>query len=101
MVRFAMLVPQKGVGELRRMLDEVRGEAKANKDEGPPQIGVAVHGGSAFFVHGALLLSVKLAEAQFPPYAKVIPQNQDKRVVIARTGLVEALRRQHPVILPL
>jgi DNA polymerase-3 subunit beta len=93
MVRFAMLVPQKGVGELRRMLDEVRSEAKGNKDEGPPQIGVAVHGGSAFFVHGALMLSVKLAEEQFPPYSKVIPQNQDKRVVIARTGLVEALRR--------
>lgn len=94
MVRFGMLVPQKGVGELRRMLDEVRAEAKtAGKDEGPAQIGVAVAGGNAFFVQGGLMLSVKLAEEQFPPYAKVIPQNQDKRVVVSRNGLVDALRR--------
>jgi DNA polymerase-3 subunit beta len=39
------------------------------------------------------MLSVKLAEEQFPPYGKVIPQNQDKRVVISRGGLVDALRR--------
>src|SRR5690606_29026100 len=38
-------------------------------------------------------LSVKLADEQFPPYAKVIPQNQDKRVVCSRAALVEALRR--------
>lgn len=93
MVRFAMLVPQKGIGELRRMLDDIKAEGKgASKDE-PLQIGVAVHGGSAFFAREGLMLSVKLAEEQFPPYAKVIPQNQDKRVVVSRAGLVEALRR--------
>lgn len=93
MVRFAMLVPQKGIGELRRMLDEVKAEGKGQSKDEPLQIGVAVSGGNAFFAREGLMLSVKLAEEQFPPYAKVIPQNQDKRVVVSRAGLVEALRR--------
>lgn len=93
MLRFAMLVPQKGIGELRRMLEEIRGEAKGQKDDGAPSIALGSVGGHAYFKKEGLLLSVKLAEEQFPPYAKVIPQQQDKRVVVSRAGLLDALRR--------
>lgn len=97
LLRFAMLVPQKGIGELRRMLEEIRAESKGQKEDGPAQISIGSVGGHAYFKKDGLLLSVKLAEDQFPPYAKVIPQQQDKRVVISRSSLLDALRRMSPV----
>jgi DNA polymerase-3 subunit beta len=40
-----------------------------------------------------VLLSVKLADEQFPPYSKVIPQQQSRRVVCSRQPLLDSLRR--------
>jgi DNA polymerase-3 subunit beta len=89
MLHFSMLVPNKGIGELRRVIDD----AKRDKGETPAQISVASHAGNAFFKREGVMLSVKLADEQFPPYAKVIPQGQDKRVAVSRAGMIEALRR--------
>ena len=90
LMSFAMLVPQKGIAELRRVVDD----AKASKvGTDPVLIGVAHVGGNAFFRRDGLQLSVKLADEQFPPYAKVIPQKSDRRVTIGRSGFIEALRR--------
>ena len=36
--------------------------------------------------------SVKLVDAQFPPYAQVIPQNSERKVRVPRAPLAEALR---------
>lgn len=83
---FKMLVPHKGVGELKRALEDAKGG-----DGG--EIEVASAAGHAFFRHGETLLSVKLADEQFPPYAKVIPQKQGKVVVTDRGGFIEALKR--------
>jgi DNA polymerase-3 subunit beta len=91
MLNFTMLVPNKGIGELKRLLDDLRSEQK--KAEGEAKVGIATTGGSAFFRGSDVLLSVKLADEQFPPYAKVIPQQQTRRVVIARPALVDSLRR--------
>lgn len=93
MLNFSMLVPGKGIAELKRVIEDARADKPKEGAEGPPQIQVGHAAGNAFFKRDGLLLSVKLAEEQFPPYAKVIPQNQDKRVVINRAQLVEALRR--------
>lgn len=93
MLAFSMLVPNKGIVELKRLIDDAKADAKANKDEGRPQIAVATSGGSAFFKREGIVLSVKLADEQFPPYSRVIPQQQEKRVVMARAALVEALKR--------
>lgn len=93
MLSFSMLVPNKGIAELKRLIEDARADAKSTKEEGPPQIAVATTGGSAFFKREGIVLSVKLADEQFPPYARVIPQQQEKRVVISRAGLVEALKR--------
>jgi len=92
MLNFAMLIPNKGVSELRRMVDEVRGDLKAGDSEAAT-VSVATVGGSAFFSHDEVLLSVKLADEQFPPYAKVIPSSQSRRIVVSRILLAEALRR--------
>jgi DNA polymerase-3 subunit beta len=91
MLHFSMLVPGKGIAELRRLVEGAKRDK--GKEEGSPQIGVASHAGNAFFKREGVILSVKLADEQFPPYAKVIPQGQDKRVVVSRAGMIEALRR--------
>ncbi len=93
MLSFSMLVPNKGIAELKRLIDDAKADAKANKEEGRPQISVATAGGSAFFKREGIVLSVKLADEQFPPYGRVIPQQQEKRVVMSRAGLIEALKR--------
>ena len=87
---FAMLIPNKGIAELRRMVEEVRTDSKT---EGEGSVGVAMAGGNAFFKHGDVVLSVKLADEQFPPYSKVIPSSQERRVVVSRVLLGEALKR--------
>jgi len=46
-----------------------------------------------FFHRDDIQLSVKLAEEAFPPYGKVIPQQQSRKVRMGRSQLVEALRR--------
>jgi DNA polymerase-3 subunit beta len=91
MLHFSMLVPNKGITQLKAVIEDAKRDK--GKDEAPPQIAVASHAGNAFFKREGLMLSVKLADEQFPPYAKVIPQGQDKRVVVSRAGIIEALRR--------
>jgi DNA polymerase III subunit beta len=90
MLNFSMLVPHKGVGELRRLIDDAR---SADKEDGPLTLGIATTGGNAFFRRDDIQLSIKLVDEQFPPYAKVIPQQQSRRVVAPRGALVDALRR--------
>src|SRR6185312_16266819 len=77
----------------RRAPASAEGEkAKLNPD-GPSTVGVATVGGNAFFRGQDVQLSVKLADEQFPPYAKVIPQSHSRRVVASRDLLVDSLRR--------
>jgi DNA polymerase III subunit beta len=84
-----MLIPQKAIMELRGLCDEMAQDSEKN---GKPQLTITQSGASAFFQTGALTFSVKLVEAQFPPYAQVIPQNQDKVVRAPRIALASALR---------
>jgi DNA polymerase-3 subunit beta len=91
MTSFSMLRPHKGVAELKRLIEEVKTEKK--RSDTKDTIGVATLSGNVFFQHDSLVLNAKLAEEQFPPYQKVIPQKQTRRVVILRNVLVEALKR--------
>ena len=91
MTNFSMLVPHKGISELKRLLDDVK--SAKGKSEEPTTIGIATAGGNAFFLRDDLCLSVKLADENFPPYSKVIPSKQSRTVIAARGPLVEALRR--------
>lgn len=91
MLNFAMLVPNKGIGEFRRLIEDVKGDQKRAESEA--RIGVATTGGNAFFRGSDVLLSVKLADEQFPPYSKVIPQQQNRRIVCVRQALLDSLRR--------
>ncbi len=92
MLNFSMLVPNKGVVELKKLIEDAKSD-RGKGEEGPLTVGVATAGGSAFFRRDDVQLSVKLADEQFPPYGKVIPQQQDRRVVMGRVQILEALRR--------
>jgi DNA polymerase-3 subunit beta len=92
MLNFTMLVPNKGIAELKRLIEDARADRQKG-DDAPAMLGIATAGGNAFFRREGVQLSVKLADEQFPPYAKVIPQRQERRIVVSRVGFIEALRR--------
>jgi DNA polymerase-3 subunit beta len=86
----SMLIPLKGIHELRRLADEARAEVKGDASAG--DITLIQSGPNAFFRLPGLQFSVKLVDAQFPPYQQVIPQNAERTVVAPRPELAEALR---------
>ena len=79
------------------VIEDAKAEAKAtrgkDKDDKEPEVGIAVAAGNAFFRRDSIQLSVKLADEQFPPYDKVIPQEQSKRVVTGRSQFISTLKR--------
>src|SRR5262245_8596305 len=77
-----VLIPRKGVAELRRAI-ETR--------EAPCAIGV--HQGNFVLKADDVGISVKLIEGQFPPYDQVIPKDNDKALVLSRPEFLDALRR--------
>jgi DNA polymerase III subunit beta len=77
-----VLIPRKGMTELRRAI-ETR--------EAPSAIGV--HEGNFVLKADDVGLSVKLIDGQFPPYDQVIPKDNDRAFVVSRLALLDALRR--------
>jgi DNA polymerase-3 subunit beta len=84
-----MLIPLKAIHELRRLCDEMLSEK--DKDA-PAEMAITQSGSSAFFQGGGTTFSVKLVDAQFPPYAQVIPQKSEKKVRVPRLAFADALR---------
>jgi DNA polymerase-3 subunit beta len=77
-----IIIPRKGMLEIRRLLDRVQGDVS---------LGI---GEQHLFVKAEeLAMSVKLNSVQFPPYKAVIPTNHQRRVVVTREELLSALRR--------
>jgi DNA polymerase III subunit beta len=81
----SMLIPLKGIHELKRLCDEA-------KSDGTTSITVLQSGTNAFFRVPNLQLGIKLVEVQFPPYGQVIPQSTQHRVVAPRAVLADALK---------
>lgn len=77
-----VIIPRKGMLEIKRVLDRVQGE-----------VGLAVDHQHVFLQAQELLLSVKLNNVVFPPYEKVIPVDFKRRVTALKEELVDALRR--------
>ena len=93
MLNFKMMVPSKGISELKRMVEEESRTDRGKEEEAIANIGVTTSSGNAFFRRGDVTLSVRLSDEDFPPYGTVIPQAKEKRVFIARTLMIDALRR--------
>jgi DNA polymerase-3 subunit beta len=77
-----IIIPRKGLVELRRALENAEGAVE-----------LGIHNGHIFLRVKEVALSVKLIDAQFPPYEQVVPKENDKIAVCGRLGLLEAMRR--------
>lgn len=77
------LLPKKGVQEMLRLLNSVADET------------ISVSAGKNHFKFQTEIYSfqTRLIEARFPPYAKAIPREQDKFVLVDRDLLKRALSR--------
>jgi DNA polymerase III subunit beta len=83
----SMLIPQKAVLELRALCEEVL----ATEGQGA-EFTISQQGATAFFETSALVFNVKVVEANFPPYAQVIPKNANILVTAPRDALAASLR---------
>jgi DNA polymerase-3 subunit beta len=89
----SMLIPLKGVLELKRLCDEARSEAhKAEGEESPSLLQIVQSGANAFFQLSGFQFSVKLVDAQFPPYQQVVPETSERAIRAPRLSLADALR---------
>jgi len=86
---FSLLVPLKGIVELRRLCDELKGD-KGGAEGAPLKL---LRGGpNVFFATADSTLAIKLVDAQFPPYQQVIPQRTENAVRVGRAMLIDVLR---------
>lgn len=83
--RASMLIPLKAVLELRRLADEARGD-------GSGVVTLIPSASSAFFEVTGGLFGVKLIDAQFPAYDKVIPAASARTARIPRAAFADALK---------
>jgi DNA polymerase-3 subunit beta len=81
-----MLIPLKAVTELRRLADEARAE------KGNATVTITQSGPNAFFDIAGMMFSVKLVDAQFPPYQQVIPPLSERSIRAPRLAFMDALR---------
>src|SRR4051812_45297204 len=81
-----MLIPLKAIGELRRLADDAKAE-KAGAT-----VTITQSGPNAFFGVAGMQFSVKLVDAQFPPYQQVIPALSERSLRAPRLQLTDALK---------
>lgn len=86
----SMLIPLKGVMELKRLCDEARAEEAKGESNG--LLTLCQSGPTAFFRVIGVQFGVKLVDAQFPPYQQVIPTNSLHHIVAPRAAVADALR---------
>lgn len=77
------LLPKKGVQEILRLLNNVNDE----------QVSIAAGKGHFKLSTSEYTLQSRLVEARFPAYAKAIPSNQDKFILVGSDLLKRALSR--------
>jgi DNA polymerase-3 subunit beta len=77
-----VIIPKKGLVEMKRSLDAVAGACE-----------LAIKTPYVFLRADAITLAVKLIDSQFPPYEAVIPKQNDKTVEVSRALLTDALKR--------
>jgi DNA polymerase III subunit beta len=78
-----VILPRKGIGELRRLLAETTEK----------YVEVAVTGTNACFRVNDTILFMRLVVGEFPDYTAVIPKANKKKLVIGREVLTDSLKR--------
>ena len=77
-----IIVPRKGVGEIRKLCEETEGSVEVGVDDG-------------FFMvrRPDLLLTARLIDSEFVDYAQVLPKDPATRIVVDRERFLHATRR--------
>lgn len=78
-----IIIPKKGLGELKKLLDESTEE----------KIQLSFDRGYLYLHSGESYLFVRLIEGEYPDYKQVIPKALDRVVKVKREQLMSALRR--------
>jgi len=77
-----IIVPRKAVGEIQKLLEDT--DANVEVELSPNKIRLTV---------GTVVLTSKLIDGTFPDYTRVIPQNNDKELVVDRAAFKDAVDR--------
>lgn len=78
-----VIIPRKGLAELKRLVDE----------EDADEIELGFEGNSGLVRKGNVTLVMRLIEGEFPNYHQVIPKDADQRLTLAAEPLLRGLRR--------
>jgi len=78
-----VIIPRKGLAELKRLVDE----------EDADEVELGFEGNSGLVRKGSVTLVMRLIEGEFPNYQQVIPQDLEQYLTIPTEPLVRALRR--------
>jgi DNA polymerase-3 subunit beta len=83
-----VIVPRKGLGEVRKALETV----------GDVQVGVDVVGGFLVVESGSWKLVVQLLDSEFPNYEQVLPKSAGTKIALLSSQLTHALKRVSLVV---
>jgi len=78
-----LIIPRKGLAELKRVVDE----------EDADEVEIGFEGNSGLARKGGVTLVMRLIEGEFPNYRQVIPSEPGTRLTVAAEPLIHALRR--------
>lgn len=78
-----VIIPRKGLGELKHLLDE----------EDTEEVELGFEGNSALVRKGEVTLVMRLIEGEFPNYQQVIPKETNINLTVVVETLARALRR--------
>jgi DNA polymerase-3 subunit beta len=77
-----VIVPRKAVGEIQKLIEDIEAE-----------VAVELSTAKARFRFGDTVLTTKLIDGTFPDYARVIPANNEKRLVVEKAPFQAAVDR--------
>jgi len=77
-----IIVPRKTVGEVQRLIETGEGE-----------VAIELSAGKIRFTIGNVVLTSKLIDGTFPDYARVIPANNDKSLIVDKKDFEAAVDR--------
>jgi DNA polymerase-3 subunit beta len=78
-----VIIPRKGLAELKRLVDE----------DDADEIELAFEGNSGLARKGDVVLVMRLIEGEFPNYSQVIPSEASLKITLPSDVLTQALRR--------
>src|SRR5579862_447514 len=77
-----VIIPRKGVVEISKVMES-----------GDEPVTLTIQGGVAHASRGAVELSMRLVEGEFPDYKQVVPQKSERHLSVGVEPLLAALRR--------